>query len=264
MKRGFTNVAKALLLMVVLCGTVPAVAENTMRYANMLVVDNESWRTDLAVIAGDGEATLRVSDCIGLGALTTVRLPFASGRLVPHITDYQCSDTKIGVVKLPIVSGTPRLWTEAIYRDAIGNRNVVMIPELPAALPPSRSTTDPASTFTAEYVFEGVENDSTLGKSTFLALTPEGNRRTEIQVSVYGYGTDPKLIAVEILPVDGFTFYELPTPIEFGRVVIKNITPPGNDNHLDPGLFAVAFVGYREGGSPRVELPRTRVSIAQE
>jgi hypothetical protein len=263
MKRGFIGAGKSILLLVAFCHAVPAVAEDATRYASMLVVDNEAWRTDLAIAAGDGEATLRVSDCVGLGALTTVRLPVAGGKLVPRITDYQCSDTRIGVVKLPIVSGTPRLWTEATYRDAIGNRNVVMIPQLPAALPPSRSTIDPAFSFTAEYVFDGIENNSILGKSTFLALTPDGDDRTVVEVTVYAYSDPTKPLATDTFPIDGFTFYELPTPIDFGRIVIKNVTL-GAENRTPPGLFAAAFVGYRAGGSPRVELPQTRIAIAQE
>ncbi len=236
--------------------------EEPTRLANLLVVENESWRSDVAVVTGESEATVRLTDCNGVASFMTMHLPQSGGALVPNITDWLCSGTKIGVVKLPVYSGAPRIWTQATYRDALGNQNVVMIPELPEALPRSFSNASPFSSFAAEYVLEGIEN-GTAGKSTFVALIPDGPGKREVELAVYSYLDSTTPAATETVSVEGFTFYELTTPIEFGRLTVRHVAPAG-DEATNAGLFAVALVGYREAGSPRVELPRVRFGVAIE
>jgi hypothetical protein len=264
MQRLFSVQKLAMLIAMTIAYGAAAQAPATARNANLLIADSETWRTDLAVVAGDEETTLRVSDCIGFGALTTVHLPVGGGKLVPKIARYQCTNTTTGVIKLPIVSGTPRLWTQATYRDPFGNQNVVMIPELPAPLPASYTTTDPDSSVTAEYVFDGIENASAFGKSTFLALTPDTSGKTTVTIDVYSYADISRPIATETVEVDAFTFYELTTPLEFGRLIVKHAPSADDSKEKRPKLFAVAFAGYRAGGSPRVELPLTRLSVTAE
>lgn len=229
---------------------IPAVAEEAPRVANVLIVENEWWQTDLAVVAPEEDATMRISDCNSFGGAYTVPLKRGEGLLLPRISDYQCSRTRLGVVKLRVLSGEPRVWSQASFRDTIGNRNVVMLPTLPNALPASHAE------LTAEYVFDGIENASALGRSTFVALIPDEITRTEVELSVSSYRDDAPPVT-ETVTIDGFTVYELKTPVEFGRLTIKHIAPPDGPGADDGGLFAVALVGDREAGSPRVEIPRT-------
>jgi hypothetical protein len=260
MKKHSRSECAAVALLALLL-VVPAVADETPRIANVLIVDNESWRTDLAVVAPDGEATVRISDCIGFGGAYTVPLARGGGHLVPSVSHYQCSRTKLGVVKLRILEGEPRLWTQSYYRDAQGNQNVVMLPTLPDPLP--RSYENDAEGFTAEYLFEGIENASIFGRSTFVALIPDGDGATQVELTVSSY-THPTNTTTETVTIDDFTFYELKTPVEFGRLTLKHLAPPDSASSAAPGLFAVALVGNREAGSPRVEVPRTRFAAFSE
>jgi hypothetical protein len=252
----------ALMMFLVL----PVVGDEPSRVANVLIVDNDAWRTDLAIVAPQGDATVRMSDCNGFGGAYTIELTGGGGLFVPNVSQYQCSRTKLGVVKLPILKGEPRLWSQAHYRDANGNTNVVMLPTLPESLPASYA--DGAQTFDAEYVFEGIENSSTFGRSTFIALVPDGGGKTTVELTATSY-SDPDSVrrravrsststaVTETVEVEGFTFYELKTPVEFGRLIVRHIAP-ANASASAPRIFAVAFIGDRNGGSPRVEVPRAR------
>jgi hypothetical protein len=132
-----------------------------------------------------------------------------------------------------------------------------MLPTLPDSLRRS----DPPR-LTARYVFEGVENASSLGKSTFVALIPDGEGMTQVELTVSSYGKGSRA-ATETLTIDGFTFYELKTPVEFGQLVVKHLAP-SDDDGPEPRLFAVALIGDREAGSPRVEIPRMEFATAIE
>jgi hypothetical protein len=235
-----------------------ALAQGTAPVANLLIVDNEVWRTDLAVVAPDGEATVRISDCNAFGGAYTVPLAYGDGLFLPDVSRYQCSRTRLGVVKLPILNGEPRLWTQAHYRDANGNTSFVVLPTLPDALP--RSQANRAQTFTAEYVFDGIENASAFQRSTFVALIPDGGGTTQVELTVSSYSSPDRAIT-ETVTVNGFTFHELLTPVEFGRLTVRHIAPPGYSGP-EPGLFAVAFIGDARGGSPRVEVPQVRYAIS--
>jgi hypothetical protein len=264
MKRHSSIQRVAILVAIAISYGAVATAEDTKKEANLLIAESATWTTDLAIVADHDEAMLRLSDCVGFGALTTVRLPLGGGKLVPKIARYQCSNTTTGVIKLPIVSGTPRLWTQATYRDPFGNQNVVMIPELPQPLPASYATKDPDSSVTAEYVFDGIENAPAFGKSTFLALAPDAGGKTTVTIDVYEYADTSRRIATETVEVDAFTFYELTSVVEFGRIIVTHAPSSDDTEDKRPALFAVAFVGYRAGGSPRVALPLTRLSVSTE
>lgn len=215
--------------------------------ANMLIVSNSRWTSSLAIVAPDGDVSMRTSDCQGYASLTA-HVPQGGGALYDDIALRQCSGTTLGVVQLAILAGAPNVWTEAEFREPSGLRSFVRIPPLPAPL--ARSYSSPISGSVSEYLFEGVRNTAS-GLSTYIAVIPDRPGRSDVQLTITAYdGSTAE--AVEVFAVDGFTFYELKTPVLFGRVVLRHMNTSGIR------LFAVAFIGDRSGGSPRVEIPKTR------
>ncbi len=75
------------------------------------------------------------------------------------------------------------------------------------------------------------------------------------KLTIYDGGNN--VIGTELVPVNGAVFYRLLTPVVIGRVeitreplpVICCPVPKASD------LYAVAFIGLPNGGSPRVEVP---------
>jgi hypothetical protein len=209
--------------------------------ARVVHIDNEAWTSNVVIVA-TSDLAMRTSDCTSFGAYT-LKLPYRGSELLDHFSDRLCSG-RIGVAELPILSGSARVWTEATYRDALGNFNVVEIPSLPQALRPGEG----------RYEFAGIENGVD-GKSTFFALFTKPGTATRVTLTVRdNENANPK---TEMVDVDGFAFYELRTALRIGNVTMTN-TPIVIGCHgcnLSAPVWAVAFVGQRAGGSPRAELP---------
>lgn len=217
--------------------------------ANMLVVDNASWKSSLAVVAPADDVTLRTSDCHGFAAFTT-QIQHGTGALYGDLASRLCNAAPVTVIQLPVLAGTPRLWTQATYRDSSGNRNYVAVPPLPEAI--SRSYWSPHSGVEIEYVFDGVQNRTGDDIATFVALIPDRAGQTTVQLMVTDF-EDASHSTEETISIDGFNFHELVTPVKFGQLRVAHTGP----RPADLRLYAVVFTGPRTGGSPRVELPRT-------
>jgi len=211
--------------------------------ARVVHVDNADWSTSVGVLATSPDgASIRTSDC-NYGGVYTLTVPFHGTELIEHFADSLCSRESIGIATLPVLSGSATYWTEALYRDSHGNFNAVEIPELTAApLAPSTSS---------RYEFYGIENGVN-GKSTFIALFAGGGS-TRVSIQTFDRQNKPKGDPETVL-VDGFVFYELKTTVAIGGITIANIGV-GVGPFTSASIDAVAFVGLREGGSPRVVLP---------
>ncbi|HWW60406.1 MAG TPA: hypothetical protein VN181_03470 [Thermoanaerobaculia bacterium] len=252
MNRAWNCLGTALAMLCLAFGAIAANAEEIP--VNVVAIENENWRSNLAIVAANDAVSMRVSDC-GQFSQYTVNLPAGGSHLSEDFTRSLCSGTKLGIVSLRVLSGHPSVWTEASFRDARGVRNAVDIPALGEPLP--------ASTLSGsyQYVFRRIENEPPLGKSTWFAFfTSGGSNHALVTIDVYdGRGVH---VATESIAVDGFSFYELATSIKIGRVEVRQNA--GSTGPITPTrLFAICFVNYREGGGPRVELPdlETRVAL---
>ena len=239
MKRGFAGgvSSRALaVVMLVLCSSFAfaSPAECPQRSARLMIVDNADW-TSGAIASSDAGATIRVSDCGGFAQFTRT-LPADGYAAVDNLAANLCSPgAVVRVVELPVLSGCATLATEAVYRDALGNFNVVTIPELGA----------PLSENSAPATFKTVR--STAPRSTFIAFVSNSSTRALVEV----YDETGALVFEDMPSIEGFLFYELPAAVTIGRVTVTNIGP--GVGPLPPSeLYAVAFSGFREGGSPRV------------
>jgi hypothetical protein len=246
MKRGFlrragTAVAALCLLLVV--ATAEAADAKTAR---LLYVSNESWSADAIASNASAGATLRTTDCNGIGFPgDTITFEAGGEAVVSNFAKLQCNAKSLfGIVELPY-SGSIELATEATYRDAKGNFNFVYIPaltdaqKLPAASH-ARLTLSRVSSKAGE-------------RSTYLAIVGS----SWLTINLY-LGSNPFLVVgTEVVYATGATWYEIKTELPIGRAEITRgvagVGFPGADEGGD--VYVVGFVGKREGGSPRVELP---------
>ncbi|MGZ5445285.1 MAG: hypothetical protein ACXW5J_26770, partial [Thermoanaerobaculia bacterium] len=248
MNRGFTrSVCGGALLMAVLCLFVspPAAAQTCEpRTAAVLYVDNDAWRPDLGVTSPTG-ATVRLTDCAGLSFMTAELAPDGAA-LLEDFAGLLCSSNQktVGIAHLEVREGCAEYFTEAIYADALGNFNVVYIPEL----------TSPLGENEDSYLFTAIR--SAEPRSTFVVLVAEGGL-TRARVDVSDESGQPVAGDVVSIGASGWAWYEVPTPVEIGSLLIRNLGPGvGIGSPAPTKLYAVAFSGYRGGGSPKEVLPQ--------
>jgi hypothetical protein len=261
MKRGFSrSICTAFAaLCVLLISTAAFAAETEPATARLLYLSTGSWSADAIASNASPGATLRKSNCIGgLADAKTISFSADGAAILKDFAKLQCGSgaDPLGIVDLQY-SGSIELATEATYRDAAGNFNFVSIPPLTA------EQLLPADDKNARLVLRRVS--SIKGeRSTFLAIVG----RAWLTITFYS-GDNPFLIVgTEVVNTtagfEGCTakecapWHEVTTQLAFGRAEIKRGTIgfgiPGADGGTD--IYVVGFVGKREGGSPRVELPK--------
>jgi hypothetical protein len=239
MKRGFGAglLRTALLALCVSLFTFSAIAGSV---AHVVVIKNATWSTRAIYTAGPDGAEVALSNCF----YPPLTLSPGQSVLIEDSASVLCSlGSDASLIDLPVTRGTAEVMTELTYRDPLGNLNTLSIPSLTTFLP----ATSPANTTLR---FQRIENGSD-GRSTFFAIFSRGF--TYLQLTTFdGAG---KVIGTETVAMtSGFRFYELQNQVSIGAVEIKEgIGCFTCDVRAD--LYAVAFVGQRAGGSPRVELP---------
>ena len=260
MKRGFGEGSRSgrvaalcsIVFLVAMAATASAasVDECPVRNARVAYVSNDArWTSNLPVTSRTG-ATVRLTDCSGMGFLTA-DLVAGGSAIAEDFPGFLCSSAgvTVGVAELPVLAGCATFATEAIYRDASGARNVVTIPELAAPLAEHDTVT-----------FAGIQSEAP--RSTFLAIIPApGGIGTRVSVTVYDH--ENEVVATETIAVDAFVFYDVP-PVRVGNVEVRNVGPgAGVGDDLGTSVDVIAFGGFRESGGPRVIEPSfTRAASA--
>ena len=208
------------------------------RTAHVLTVDASGWDPSLIITTPTG----------GTAKITPCSLPFSTATLPADgafaIDDWNsfltCGSTAaVRVVDIPVEEGSCLIYsTEAVFRygDA-----VVEIPELH----------EPLAQGSSSIYFAGIRTEAP--RSTFIALVARDGGLTRAAVTLFS-GAAAKLRR-EVVYVDGFTWYEVPSGVSIGSVDVENIGS-GIDDGAD--LYAVAFAGYRAGGSPMVRRGEVR------
>ena len=256
MKRGFlrhTGRAVATLCFFVFAANAIAADLEPMRLVH---IDNEAWQSRGVIFATSADTVVRTSDCTSFSIFTR-NLPYAGSALIDSVAGNLCSNDNPGVAILPVKQGSVRAWSELTYRDALGNFNAVEIPSLPQSL--GQSAFLPGGGFNSQsYHFAGIENGYD-GKSTFFAILTEGGKLARVAIEFRDEMNRP--LSTEQIDVDGFLFYEVETRIRIGNAVMTN-QPLQFGPSMPANVYAVAFVGRREGGSPRVEVPALSFAVA--
>ena len=256
MKRGFlrhTGRAVATLCFFVFAVNAIAADPEPMRLVHS---DSDTWQSRGAIFATSADTVVRTSDCTSFSAFTR-NLPYGGSALIDSIAGNLCSHDNPGVAILPVKQGSVRAWSELTYRDALGNFNTVEIPSLPRSLGQSASL--PGGGFSSQaYEFAGIENGYD-GKSTFFALFTEGGPSARVAIEFRDEMNRP--LGTEQIDVDRFLFYEAGTRVRIGNAVMTN-RPLQFGPSTPANVYAVAFVGRREGGSPRVEVPALSFAVA--
>ena len=232
-------------------------AEDT---ANVLYINGPNWPTTrLRVFALEADTTLRVSDCGSFNAYTRV-MPWHGSTIENDFDQMLCSDphdfggTHVGVARLPISAGSAKISTELIFRDARGTLNVVRIPALPTPIEESDSPN--------EYEFDSIENGY-FDKTTYFAIITDNYAREKTATVELEIRDENNLkIGSEFVDVDGFAWYELRTPVCIGNVVMRVVQATISPATAQPKVWAVAFVGFAEGGSPDVIVPAHAIAVA--
>jgi hypothetical protein len=244
MKRGFAGgqTTRALLTVAVLCsflfGSVAQAADCPARKVRILSISNENWRSNLIVDSSSG-GKLPIGECVMSLARASV---IAGGTIyVPDFDRLRCGEPLTAVAhvaELQLEDGVCAFYTtEATYRDAIGNVNIVTIPELGEPLQPQHSIRFGKAIISEE-------------RSTFIAFLPRTAGSTQIRVSVIDSSTGHP-IADELLTVNGFTFYEMTTPVRIGSIEVANRgSQVGPETGAD--VDVLAFTAHRAGGGPRL------------
>lgn len=218
---------------------------------HLLYTNDPAWHSDLVGKATEAGTVLRTTNCNGL--TPDVALPFNGSVLVENFSLNLCGALgHFGVVTLPVKSGGVRAWTEAAFSDG-KSTNTVAIPALPDALPQGSPGND------QWYEVGGIEN-GTRGRATYIAFaTAAGSARVEIAV----FDDTNTKVGTEVVAFSGFVFYALQTPVKLGRAEVRNIgLSVGSPGGQEASVYAVAFVGRPEGGSPRVEIPARMASVS--
>lgn len=240
MKRGFGRGLSGRALLAVLClSFLLSVESRGAETLRMVSVTNDRWRSDLVIVAQARDTAVTVSD------LLIAPRKFANIGDCERVDNFRAWYVQkyddVAILPVTTERGYARMWTEAIYRDAFGNFNTVTIPPLrPAMKPGERHTIDAIASDTK--------------RSTFIALFTDGAGFTQVRLRILdGRGEE---VGIETVEVSGFTFYEIRTRVGIGRLELTN-TPPqvGCVGCRQANVYAVAFIGRREGGSPRTELP---------
>jgi hypothetical protein len=250
MNRGFGRSFLGRVLLAVLCSffLFASAAIAAERKVRILTIDSATWSSDLVASEPQPDTRIETTNCV-LGPVPAIAPPPDGASIVRDIGTLQCfrDEAPAHIAELTIRSGDATIFTQATYRDAAGDFNTVTIPEI--------TTTLPASPTSSTLRFERIE--STTDRSTFIAFFAQSAQY--VSISVYD-GNGNELAIEEGLIQRGFTWYELDTSVEIGSVEVRRGTISiGCPGCQDGGaLDAIAFVGYRSGGSPRVEMPEER------
>lgn len=247
MNRGFRGLQRGALFMVaVLCALLlsfPMSAEG--RDARLVYLDNDAWRSNLLITCDSGEGCeVDTSNCFGLPAT----LAFGESRVVRDFARLQCGPD-LGLAKLRITKGTPKLTTFALRIDPGGDRTAVEIPELQMGFP-APATNLLASTW---YSARLVQNDDEF--DTWIAVFREGDPYQNTIATVLVYDGENRQVAEQGVTLQpGFNFFELTPRVAAGRLELVYGHPKFGCIPCDlrPPMAGVAFVGWRAGGSPRV------------
>jgi hypothetical protein len=208
------------------------------RTANVVYVTADGWSTSL-LATSENPATVPISDSCPIAPASVHP---RGGVFIPNWPDYLCNkQASIGVTRLVITEGScVSLSTEAVFRDGAA---VVEIPELPDALPAK-----------GEGVLRFRKVRSGGDVSTFIALiSAEGG---ETRAVLTYYGADGSELGSSFVSVSTpFAWVEVPVEMSIGSIEVANIGAGVGVGAPDAGLYAIAFTGKRDGGSPRVITP---------
>jgi len=217
--------------------------------------------TEVNLVASDALASISIG-CLGSpGGLLTLGSPatpyslaqYGSG-IIANFDGFLCSPSTVGLADVR-VSGTARIATEAVFLDPSGNRALVTIPAITnsrleaSVTPPTR----PVLTFSR------IENGPT--RSTYFGFFTAKAASIDLNV----LDGDNHILGVEHVALNaGFTFYRLQTPVTIGRVQVKRVVVVIGcpDCSVITDIYGVAFVGFNDGGSPRVEMGSEQIYFA--
>jgi hypothetical protein len=238
--------AVAVLCLLILSMIVlPLAADEAPAITRMIAVDNDAWQSDLIASEAIGETHIEFAD-YPIGPRPGVLMPDGGSAVYKSFGTYS-GPGPVRVVRLATKAGAAKLHTQATFRDAAGDFNTVTIPALGVQLQPDKPN--------ELLEFQRVEN--TDERSTWFALLTTA----PALVSFYVYDGDNQQVGSESILVDpGYRFYELATPISIGRVELKCGVHGSSFGGCEAPVDAVAFVGYRSGGGPRVEMPSLEVT----
>jgi hypothetical protein len=249
MKRGFGGRAiRALLAVAVLCSFLFSAEVRAeacpARTAKVLSISNEFWRSNLIARSTSG-GKLPIGECVTSAARAT--LGAGASVLVYDFDKLRCGAPVADPAHLAtfqVDAGVCASYaTEAVFKDSIGNVNVVLVPEL----------TDAPIAIGSFARFSDASSDEQ--HVTLLAIFPQRAGSTQIRVTAFS-GATGNPIADEQLFVNGFTFYTLSTRLTLGEIEVANLgsrTGPETGMPVD----VIAFTAYRSGGGPRL-LPRAQ------
>ena len=224
-------------------------------------LSGNGWSSRALVTSESADTEVIASSNCKIGPLPTFELGYKAEVAIDNILAWQCGVTgSTALGTFTVTRGAATVVTEATYRDSHGNINTVSIPALTTALPPVQS--NPPVIRGALLNFDRIEKHD--ARSTFFAFFNDEIFSVPVNLTVYE--GDGMLRAVEGLSLPpGFTFYELGTPVKIGRVVVREGYAGGvgyGGCEQRGTIYALALVGDRNNGSPRVELPQLSLSIA--
>jgi hypothetical protein len=226
--------------------------------ARVLTINGPNWPGLTLQITAAEPSTVAASNCNLAfatydlpenGAVSIEEFTRAGGNVCGALAEL-ADGTQIGVVQLPVTAGRASFATEAIFRDARGVLNVVDVPSLPQPLSEN-----------AWYTFSRIENDSA-GKTTYIAVIADqaSAPATAARVTLSIRDDLNQEVDVERFDVDGFALYALKKKIRIGSIRMTT-TPRLVGPVFDSArVYAVALVGFAEGGSPRVVVPALSVA----
>jgi hypothetical protein len=218
-----------------------ATAAEPLHVARLLAIDNDGWQSDLVASEAVGETKVELADYT-FGPRPGLFLADNGAGIYPDFAAW-LNGGPVRIARVEIMSGAAALHTQATYRDQAGDFNTVTIPALGSPLP-----FDDKDAYLA---FSRIE--SSAERSTWLALLSDEPGLVTLSV----YDGENATAGTEVVSLErGFTFYELRTSVEIGRLELKCGASFGCGGcGCEAPVDAVAFVGYRSGGGPRVEMP---------
>lgn len=231
--------------------------------SKMLAINNENWHSRfVATNSSPDVVTVYKPGCHGLGTSSdTINLLVGGSRAVDSFGD--CAGAP--AVQLLEVSyvGAVDLWTEAEFRDGAGSVTFVTIPPLVSIAPGVDDYFD----------FKGIErvldakspvSPRPIGRDTFFLLFGDG---APLAANLKLFDGENKsldkplgnLTGVDVdLTGVGYAWYEITPLVDVGRAEVRVRSTFGCGGCPTGKLYAVAFVGYRSSGGPRVEMPTLR------
>lgn len=248
---------KLFVLLILLFSVDLAAAVAPTNY-DLAVIENADWTSALdvsGVIPNDTTVTVKKTNC-KVGPVPEFNLHFQEVQKYATFGKDQCGITIFGLTTLQVNGGVVDLHTAAIFTDPVTKvKSKVDIPTL--VFPITAKNTDPVTGMWSDSAADVQRVSNKInGSSAFFAFFP--SEPTYLTLFVFDGFNSP--VGTETVYVTGPTFYELQTPVTFGRVSIQvGVRNFGCVNCEGAGSVKLIFFdGFRAGGVPRAEVPKIR------